>query len=62
MSSKPLDLGFCPRCKDLIQPGHEEGYASRIVDGVLFCILCAHHIETNQKERKKWVTWAKEEA
>lgn len=57
-----VDLGFCPRCKDVIQPEHSEGYASRPVDGVLFCTLCAWHVESDPAERRKWVEWAKTEA
>jgi hypothetical protein len=57
-----IDLGFCPRCKDVLQPEHTEGYASRLVDGVLFCTFCAGHVESDPAERKKWVDWAKTEA
>ena len=56
------DLGFCPRCKDPIQPEHIEGYASRSVDGVLFCTLCAWHLEADPAEREKWAKLAKTEA
>lgn len=56
-----INLGFCPRCKDVIQPEHTEGYASRAVDGVLFCTLCAWHLEGDSAERVKWVQYAKAE-
>jgi hypothetical protein len=32
------------------------------LDGVLFCTLCAWHLENDPAERKKWVEWAKTEA
>jgi hypothetical protein len=37
-------------------------YPTGVVDGVLFCTLCAWHAEGDPAERKRWVEWAKKEA
>ncbi len=62
MSEHQVDLGLCPRCKDIIQPKHPEGYRSRNVDGVAFCVFCAEYIKEHPAIREKYVTWAKAEA
>lgn len=51
----PINLGFCPRCKEDL-----EGMMTRIVDGVTFCYLCSFDIEEDRIERQNWVRWAKE--
>ena len=59
MSSSEINLGFCPRCKDVIQPKHPEGLRSRKVDGVLFCVFCSEYLEHYPAIREKYVQWAK---
>jgi len=53
-NSKVIDLGDCPNCHSLLQPRFKNGYRSEIVDGVLFCNLCAQRGNLTEK-----VEWAK---
>jgi hypothetical protein len=55
---KVLDLGFCPRCKDIVDG--LKGLKSKIVAGVKFCIFCAWHVESHQGEIERYVAWAEE--
>jgi hypothetical protein len=59
--NKVIDLGFCPRCKDVLLPTMG-GLPVKVIEGVKFCNLCAWHVESDPAERKKWVEWAKTEA
>ena len=56
MSEGVLDLGFCPRCKDVVDG--LKGLKSRSVSGVKFCIFCAWHVESDEAELKRYVAWA----
>lgn len=58
MQQKVLDLGFCPRCKDVIDGLN--GLKSKVVAGVKFCIFCAWHVEIKKADFEKYVAWAKE--
>ena len=51
---KPIDLGFCPRCKS------DWPMMTRVVDGVKFCHLCSFDVEENPSEKRRWVNWAKD--
>lgn len=57
MSKKPINLGFCPRCKE---PIGEKGIMQRERFGVVWCYLCSFDMEENPTEREQWVDWAKE--
>lgn len=52
---------FCPRCFDALLPAIG-GLPGKVVDGVMFCIFCAWHVESDPAEREKWVRWARTEA
>ena len=58
MSEGVLDLGFCPRCKDVVDG--LRGLKSRSVGGVKFCIFCAWHVESDEAELKRHVSWARD--
>ena len=65
MAKEALDLGFCPKCKDSLQPCDPKGYPSMAVDGVLFCVHCAVHLAIQFKQhtgRERLVQWAKDYA
>lgn len=55
-AKKPINLGFCPRCKSNFP------MMTREIDGVVFCYLCSFNIEEDRMERQNWVSWAKEYA
>jgi hypothetical protein len=55
--SELVDLGFCPRCKDVVDG--LKGLKSRIVSGVKFCVFCAWRVENDKVELKRYVAWAK---
>ncbi len=55
-TQKVLDLGFCPRCKDVIDD--LTGLKSRVVATVKFCVFCAMHVELDKKELDMYVSWA----
>jgi hypothetical protein len=52
---------FCPRCFDALLPA-VGGLPGKVVDGVLFCVFCAGHVEGDSAERRKWVERTKTEA
>jgi hypothetical protein len=59
-NQKVLDLGFCPRCKDVLDD--LKGLKSRVVASVKFCIFCSMHIELDKKELEMYLKWAKTQA
>ena len=55
--SQLIDLGFCPRCKEVIDD--LQGLESRAIGEVKFCVFCASHVESDNSELQRYVSWAK---
>ena len=53
MKKKPIDSGWCPRCKSHFP------MMTKIVNGVVFCHLCGCDLLEIKSERVYWVQFAK---